>query len=425
MNESQPLQSRLSALKTLTRVLSDGAFLDEALEQVPPHQRAWVHEVVAGTLRWKGRIDWIIDQLVLKKRPTGAVRKVLEMAVYQLLNQPQVQPAWIVSESVALTRKREGDAASSFVNAILRRIVDQLDAWKGLPFPESDPSLQWRWASLPEWLWFRMRKDHGLEWAKDYALRSLERPKTWIRSRKPVERTVPGSIPEAFSLEEWWPIHQSEGYRVGELFVQDLSSQQLIFDFCNFTEALIPNRPRRILDLCAAPGGKSAGLAWNGWSVIATDRVSGEALNSPASHRRFELLESTAARIRAEVPIRALPRDQAFELARVEGLYDAVWVDAPCTGSGVIRRHPEIRWLKGEKDLESLKAKQRELITEGVSQVRIGGYLMYSVCSVLREELEAALALETQTPRQFEKVREWLLSGEGDGFSAVLLRRIA
>jgi len=423
--DSQPLQSRLSGLKTLTRVLSERAFLDEALEQVPPPQRAWVHEVVAGTLRWKGRIDWIIDQLALKKKPTGAVRKVLEMAVYQLLNQPQVQPAWIVSESVALTRKREGDAASSFVNAILRRIVDQLESWKTLPFPEVDPSLQWRWASLPEWLWSRLVKDHGLEWAKVYAVHSLERPKTWIRSRHPAERTHPGPLPESFRLEEWWPVHQSEAYRAGELFVQDLSSQQLIFEFCSLTEPQISNRPRRILDLCAAPGGKSAGLAWNGWGVVATDRVSGEALSSPASHRRFELLQSTATRIRSEIPIRALPRDEALELARVEGAFDAVWVDAPCTGSGVLRRHPEIRWLKDEKDLESLKTKQKDLAAEGASQVRMGGYLMYTVCSVLREELEPALELETPSTVRFEKIREWLLSGEGDGFSAVLLRRIA
>lgn len=102
------LDYRQAALSTLTRVLSDGVFLDDALIRVEAPLRGWVHEAVAGTLRWKGRVDWVIDQLAFKKKPTGAIRKVLEIAIYQLLNQPQIQPAWIVSESVALVRKREG-----------------------------------------------------------------------------------------------------------------------------------------------------------------------------------------------------------------------------------------------------------------------------------------------------------------------------
>jgi 16S rRNA (cytosine967-C5)-methyltransferase len=105
------------------------------------------------------------------------------------------------------------------------------------------------------------------------------------------------------------------------------------------------------------------------------------------------------------------------------GPYDAVWIDAPCTGSGVIRRHPEVRWVKGERELDSLLEVQGGLVQEAAPLVRPGGFLMYSVCSVLSDELLAARALVTKGGVGFEVAREWLLADEADGFSGVLLRR--
>ncbi len=414
MAQGSGRDSREHALRALTRVLSDGRFIDEALAEVPAAQRPWVHEVVAGTLRWRGRLDWIIDQFALKKRPTGAIRKVLDMGVYQLLNQQQVQPAWIVSECVDLVRSREGEAASRFVNAILRKISGNLEAWRNPAFPATDPEAQARWASIPSWIWKRIVRDHGLEWARNFAESSLERPATWVRARAPVDRAEAGPMPGSYRLKEWWPVHQSEAYLNGELFVQDLSSQQLIQEFCETA-----GRHGRVLDLCAAPGGKSAGLAWNGWEVIATDRALGDERDTLGVQRRFKLLKGTADRIRAEHPIRALARDEALAM----GPYDAVWIDAPCTGSGVIRRHPEVRWVKGERELDSLLELQRGLVQEAAQLVRPGGFLMYSVCSVLSDELLAARALVTEGGAGFEVAREWLLADEADGFSGVLLRR--
>jgi len=404
---------RQAALSTLTRVLSDGVFLDEALSQVDASQRGWVHEVVAGSLRWKGRLDWIIDQLAFKKKPTGAVRKVLLLATYQLLNQPQIEPAWIVSESVALTRRREGDAASRFVNALLRKVSGSLEDWRNLAFPEGQsPEDQAKWASLPLWLWTRLVRDRGLEWARAYAVASLERPVTWVRARSPVDRSEPGPLTECYCLKEWWPVHQSEAYANGELFVQDISSQRLIRDLCEEASlhGVDPLRSR-VLDLCAAPGGKSAGLAWNGWQVIATDKATG---------RRFEMLQETARRIRVSDPSRAisvLQRDQALKQAP----FDAVWVDAPCSGTGILRRHPEARWLKDEKALKDLKAQQSQLLVEASQLIRPGGLLMMTVCSVLEEEL----GLESvQKLPGWKLIKRWLLAPQdppaGDGFGAAL-----
>jgi 16S rRNA (cytosine967-C5)-methyltransferase len=404
--ESVKGSQRLAALRVLGRVLSERVPLAVSLNDLLEGQSGWVHEVVAGTLRWRGRLDWIIDQFALKKRPTGAIRKCLEMAIYQLLNQPQVEPAWIVSETVDLVRAREGQAASQFVNALLRKVSADLSSWRDLRFPENDLAAQARWASLPDWMWKRIVWDLGQERARDFALRSLERPVTWVRARSAVERAEPGPLPESWRLLEWWPVQESQEYQAGRLFVQDLSSQQLIHDFC-----AVVGQKGRLLDLCAAPGGKSAGLAWMGWQVTATDRVEGDA--------RYRLLLETASRIESEHPLVVLPRKQAIEA----GPYDAVWVDAPCTGSGVVRRHPEIRWLKDEKDLFSLQKLQRELVSEALTCVRPGGWFMYTVCSVLRDELLAAQ--EGARVAGLELIREWVLFGDGDGFSGLLFRKPA
>lgn len=406
---------RLSALSLLTRVLSDGVFLDEALSRVDASERGWVHEAVAGVLRWKGRLDWIIDQLAFKKKPTGAVRKVLLLATYQLLNQPLVQPAWIVSESVALVRSREGEAASRFVNALLRKISGSLDEWRSLEFPSgAGHEEQARWASLPVWLWVRLVRERGLEWARAYAQASLERPATWVRARGAVDRAEPGPVTESWRLNEWWPVHQGDAYRSGELFVQDISSQILIRDFTEeASKRGVDPYKSTVLDLCAAPGGKSAGLAWNGWQVTATDRPSG---SGATADRRFELLQQTAARICTQDSarkIRVLPRAEAVAAQS----YDAVWVDAPCSGSGILRRHPEARWLKDEKILKSLIQQQQELVAEAAGLVRPGGLLMVSVCSVLGEEMIRELP-------GFLPVRQWLLAPQdapyGDGFAGAL-----
>jgi 16S rRNA (cytosine967-C5)-methyltransferase len=425
-NFEKKSEQRRWAMHALTQVLSDGRMLDDALADVPAEQRAWVHEVVAGSLRWKGRLDWIIDQLSLKKRPTGGIRKALLLASYQLLNQPSVPQAWIVSETVDWVRGKEGEAASKFVNALLRRISDHVESWRTLEWPNSAPEAeQAKWASLPEWIWRRVVRDHGRDWARAYAQASLDRPSFWLRSREPVESATRGPLEDSWKLESWHPVQDSPQYASGQLFVQDISSQVLISEFTDeVRRAWGTIEKRSVLDLCAAPGGKSTGLSWNGWRVLATDRQA----DTRSSRARFELLVQTAERINAGTAgpgrIEVVDRKDVDAL----GAQDAVWVDAPCTGSGLLRRHPEIRWIKDEKALVSLQREQVALLREAAGRVRQGGMLMYTVCSVLRSD-EVEAVIRQAGLEGFEKVRTWSLSPHlepfGDGFSGVLFRRVA
>jgi 16S rRNA (cytosine967-C5)-methyltransferase len=429
---------RSAAVRVITRVLADRVPLDDALSQVVAESgldsqaRAWVQEVSSGTLRWRGRLDQILDSTAIKRKPSGWLRKVLLTAIYQLVAQDRIAPGAIVSDTVTDIKRKEGEAPSRFANAVLRKIGDHAAEYRSLAFPETAPENvpedsqqgalereQALWASMPDWLWNRLAGQQGLEWAKAYAAASLDRPVIWIRSKdvnlQASWAAIVGPVPGSFQLTEGGAITERPGFKEGGFFVQDVSSQLLIHEVSSEVKKALGEGPHRALDLCAAPGGKTAGLSWNGFEVTATDR--GE-IGSP----RFALLKQTVARV--------APSAQVISRSEVGALpnQDLVWVDSPCSGSGILRRHPDVRWLRQEKELESLHSVQQLLLKEAWTKVKAGGFLVYSVCSVLKEEGPGALdAAGLRGEGGATVVKEWLLcpqnSPNGDGFYAALIKK--
>ncbi len=399
----------------LTRVLTENASIEDAIEGafaegVDPSVRAWLLEVCSGTLRWKGRLDLAIDSIALKKKPTGWLRKVLLIAAYQLIAQERTSPKSVVIETVDEVRKREGEAPAKFANAVLRKLADHAAEWCEI-LPESPQA-----ASLPDWIFDRVKRQQGKEWVQAFARAALERPKTWIRKKdaawSPEWIEAPAGaeqLPATAALaREGGAIPAKAGFAEGEFIVQDISSQVLVDRVNRLAREKLGSGALRALDLCAAPGGKSVGLAWSGFEVTATDQ----------SEARRKLLAQTVERVGAQIKL------IAYDEVAQQGLFDLVWVDAPCTGSGIIRRHPEVRWVKGEKELQSLLKIQRELLQRAWERVRPGGILVYTVCSVLEEEgrlglQEAALSGASQ-PQE-----GWLLAPHlppgGDGFFGAFL----
>jgi 16S rRNA (cytosine967-C5)-methyltransferase len=333
-------------------------------------------------------------------------------------------------------RNMEGDAPAGFANACLRKIADHAAEFRNQAFQESfDEKAAAAWASMPVWLWNKVFYQQGVEWAREFAVAALDRPTLWIRSRDPQWNptwAVAGPIPNSWQVTEGGQIMARDGFAEGDFLVQDISSQYLVAQVAEKVMAGFTatsggengggkNKPGdnkagemsekskfTALDLCAAPGGKSVNLAWSGFQVTATDRT----------EARLPLLKSTVSRTAPEIQImewKDLPSSEQKHL---------VWVDAPCSGTGIIRRHPDVRWLKEEKDLPALNKTQRELILQGWDKVLPGGYLVYSVCSVLKEEGPQAIAA---VGLKDAVVSEWLLSPQtaphGDGFWAALLRK--
>ncbi len=418
------------AVRALVRVLTGHEPLDEVLAtmavQFPSSPHSWLQEVCSGTLRWKGRLDVILDSVSIRKKPSGWLRKVLLIAAYQLIVQDRTPAGAVVSETVDEVRHMEGDAPAGFANACLRKIADHASEFRNQAFQTSfDEKAAAAWASMPVWLWNKIFYQQGVEWACQFALAALDRPTLWIRARdqnwdsaKWDQWAEAGPIPASLGVTGGGSIVGREGFSEGDFLVQDISSQYLVSEVTAKIRAGLDNTTATsggedthdlkksgltALDLCAAPGGKSVNLAWSGFRVTATDRTEG----------RLPLLKSTIARAAPDIQLLDWKDVPASEQQYL------VWVDAPCSGTGIIRRHPDVRWLKEEKDLPALIKAQRELILQGWDKVLPGGYLVYSVCSVLKEEGPQAIAAVGL--KDF-LVSEWLLCPQtaphGDGFWA-------
>ncbi len=367
----------------LTDVLANRKALDDAIEDhcarhsgLTGADRAWLTEVTSGVVRNLRRLDLAIDAYSLKKKPAGKIRKILEIAVYQLLHQDRVFPATVVSETVDFVRSEEGEPPAKFVNALLRKVSDARAEWRELPAPEARAPLSEKavWASMPDWWWKKLEKDHGYDEARAIAAAALERPETWYRLKSENDRPdflERGPLPLSARMRadaDAGAIAKLPGFKEGKWIVQDLASQNLVDRFVGFLRET--KRPLMILDRCAAPGGKSVAMSWLGAEVFAAD----------SSDSRRKLLEEAVAR--AAPAVRVLPES---DLAKATPI-SAIWIDAPCSGSGILRRHPDVRWLRNESDVGALLEIQSKLLREAIALIPTGGIVFYSVCSLFAEE---------------------------------------
>ena len=317
--------ARRLALEVLGRIERDGAYANLALRaaldrsDLDRRDRAFVTDLVYGTTRMRRACDHLIDRF-LHDDIQPEVRTVLRLGAYQL-HWAGVPPHAAVSATVAVAPRR----VQGLCNAVLRRVADYQPTWPG-------PAVE---LSVPDWLIDRLVADLGLDDALA-ALAAMNRP-------------APAVV-------------RDDGY------YQDRASQ-LVADLTG--EGLVPGG--RVLDLCAAPGGKATALAAAGASVVAADL-------RPA---RLGLVAQNADRLGHAVALVAADgRTPPFR----PGSFDRVLVDAPCSGLGVLRRRADARWRGGEADLADLALLQADLLAGAAALVRPGGQLVYSVCTVTEAE---------------------------------------
>jgi len=317
--------ARRLALEVLGRIERDGAYANLALRaaldrcDLDRRDRAFVTDLVYGTTRMRRACDHLIDRF-LHDDIQPEVRTVLRLGAYQL-HWAGVPPHAAVSATVAVAPRR----VQGLCNAVLRRVADYQPTWPG-------PAVE---LSVPDWLIDRLVADLGLDDAL-VALAAMNRP-------------APAVV-------------RDDGY------YQDRASQ-LVADLTG--EGLVPGG--RVLDLCAAPGGKATALAAAGASVVAADL-------RPA---RLGLVAQNADRLGHAVALVAADgRTPPFR----PGSFDRVLVDAPCSGLGVLRRRADARWRGGEADLADLALLQADLLAGAAALVRPGGQLVYSVCTVTEAE---------------------------------------
>ncbi len=371
-SEHPAATARTCALGALARVLDRGAALESALDgargyhKLEPRDRAFARLLVATALRRAGELDAIIARLLEKPLPDGArlIHHILALGLVQLLYLGTPAHA-AVATGVALA---DGGAKRRFkglVNAVLRRA-----AREGMALTADLDAAR---VNTPDWLWESWSAHYGADATRRIAEMHLNEPPLDLTPREPatapqlaarleatvlptgsLRRTAGGAIPDL------------PGYGEGAWWVQDAAAALPV-------KLLGEVRGKRVLDLCAAPGGKTLQLAAAGARVTAVDLNPG----------RLALITDNLARtgLAAE---RVADDGRAFTAAP----FDAVLLDAPCTATGTLRRHPDIARTKGPDDVARTAALQDALLANAARLVRPGGTLVYAVCSLERAEGE-------------------------------------
>jgi 16S rRNA (cytosine967-C5)-methyltransferase len=388
-----PLAARALALGVLLRVEKDSAHADVALSAalatagLPTRDRALASRLVYGTLAWQGRLDWQLAHLANRDPATldPHVRSALRLGLYQIALLDRVPDHAAVTTSVELT-KRHVPAASGLVNAVLRRATRERAR---LPLPDAsvDPTAHLATAlSHPRWLverWqtrFEPTALHALLAADNEAAPTVLRARPGDRDALAARLTTAGFPstpcrfgPDAVRVRAADP-HRLPGWADGAFSVQGEASQLV-------ARLLDPHPGMRVLDACAAPGGKTtyaAELMGDRGLVVALDHRRRGARAVAGNARRLGL------RSIAPLVLDARAAGAAF----VPGTFDRILVDAPCSGFGTLRAHPEIRWRRTPADLTRLAAQQRAILEAVTPLLRPDGVVVYATCTLIREENE-------------------------------------
>ena len=414
--------ARARALVLLRAVLEEARTLDEAegrAGSAAPEARARARRLASGALRHRSRAEAALRPL-LRRRPAPAVGALLSLAVTEMLGEG-APPHGVVGAAVDLARGLPGGGgAAGMVNAVLRRAASE------------EARARWDAAGPPRMPgWLRGRVSSGFGGARTAAIEAAQERGAAL-DLTPRDGDAPalaarlGGMPlpgGSVRLADPGQVSALPGYEGGEWWAQDAAAAWP-------ARMLGVRSGDRVLDLCAAPGGKTMQLAARGARVTALD-----------------LSEPRMARLRENLARTGLAADLVVADARgweAPEPFDAVLLDAPCSATGTIRRHPELPLIRGPEGLRELAALQRALVDRAVALARPGGRIVYAVCSLLPEEgpgrLAEALArhpgLSVETPTLDGGEPGWWLGGAlrtapdlwperggMDGFFAALLRR--
>ena len=353
--------TREIAFDLLSAVLDRRRSLEEALDAAPaaePRDRAAAHRLAAAVLRRMGSLDAVLDPL-LTRAPPESVRHILRLGAAGLLLLDTPAHA-AVATAVALARTRRLTPFAGLVNAVLRRVAAAGQAGlDGLDGPRLDTPA-WLWAS-----WGQAARAIAEAHAREAPLDLSMRLGAAVPDGGEVLPTGSVRLPSGTRVQDL------PGFDTGAFWVQDAAAA--------LPARLLAARPgEHVADLCAAPGGKTAQLAATGAQVTAIERD---------THRLRRLHENFA---RLQLPVEVVQAD-ALQWTPTVPL-DAVLLDAPCSATGTIRRHPDVMRLKRPRDIAELAAGQDRLIAAATAMLRPGGRLVYATCSLQPEEGAARVA---------------------------------
>ena len=391
--------ARGTAVKVLNRVERTDSYLEKVLDaelrsgELSDVDKGLLNELAHGVLRWQNRLDWVLNGFSHGNFAKSEinVKNALRVALYQILFLERIPHPAAVNEAVEFVKRIRGEKPAGLVNAVLRNILRNLE---GIRYPDpAEDRIQYLsvYFSHPSWLVRRWIDRYGEEETQKLLIANNERPALSLRINR--LKAEPGEFLRLleqqqiqFSGSEYLGhfvkvrglsrIGQMELFRAGFFTIQDESAA--------LPSLLVDPRPGdTVVDLCAAPGGKTTGMAElmkNQGEIIALDRYEPKLAQIRGAAERLGLKNIT--------PV--LGDGMTFQHAPV----DRVLIDAPCSGFGILTKKPDIKWKRESKDIGALARMQQDLLENGAGLVKPGGVLVYSTCTIEPEENE-------QTVRSF------------------------
>lgn len=380
------------AVKILNRVDRTDAYLDKLLEielknsNLSGIDKALLFEIVHGVMRWMGRLDWILNGFYKGQfsKCVPNVKNALRVALYQILFLDKVPDYAAVNEAVEFVKKLQGQKYADLANAVLRNIIRNKESIR-YPNPEEDlVAYLSAYYSHPTWMVKRWVKRFGREETEKLLIANNSKPIMALRVNNLVTNkeelkslldsvelkyTESKILPEFIRLNNLTNITDWEYFQKGYFTVQDEST--------GLPVKLLDVKPgMRVLDLCSAPGGKTAFIADlmnNQGEIIALDRFDS----------RLKILEKNLARLKV-TNVKTIPID-ALEYNDEIG-FDRILIDAPCSGLGTLTKKPDLKWKKDLGDIRKIVNIQYDLLKKGASMLKVGGALVYSTCTIEPEE---------------------------------------
>lgn len=431
--------ARRSAFEILRRVEAEAAYASVLLAALDPamreDDRSLCHELVFGLLRRRLWLDRSLEHFA-NRRIEGldlAVRLALELGLYQLRFLSRIPPSAAVNESVNLVRAARVKSAGSFVNAVLRRATREpdYDPSAGIEDPIERLSIE---ISHPQWLLDRWANAFGFEEAANLARANNQpapvafrlTPKSQGNKEQILGELAAADVLRSEVAPDSWRVIGAgrvaqDLARDGLIYLQDEASQLV-------AHLLNAEGSHRVLDLAAAPGSKATHIAMlaPGTTIVGGDLYP----------HRIATTRGLAATQGAQLHF--LVHDATQPLPFREKSFDRVLLDAPCSGTGTLRRNPEIRWRLQPADIEELSSQQSTMLANAAKLVRSHGRVVYSTCSVEVEEnervVESFLAenedfvrLELKGPQELQTpngdIRTWPHHQDVDGFFVAALER--
>ncbi|SFN53081.1 16S rRNA (cytosine967-C5)-methyltransferase [Variovorax sp. OV329] len=400
-HEQPPLWRQLQQCATVLAAVRAGTSGAVAFDAVDPALRPGVMALGFQVLRWLGRAEALRRQLARRTPPPAA--DALLCSALALAWQPEHSPyeAFTLVDQAVEAAKRDSNtrAQASFINACLRRFLRERDQL--VAATEREPVAQW---NHPRWWIERLKHDHPRAWQKVLEADNAHAPMTlrvnqlrlgvgeYLHALQVAGLTAHAVGTVGAELEQARPVRQLPGFDAGDFSVQDAAAQLAAPLLLDGLATAAEGRPLRVLDACAAPGGKTAHLLEH----LGSRPAEVTALEIDA--QRSKRIDETLARLNltAQVMVADAARPEQWWDRQP---YDAILLDAPCTASGIVRRHPDVRWLRRESDIEQLAMQQASLLAALWPLVKPGGRLLYCTCSVFLAEgahqIDAFLAHNT------------------------------